>query len=305
VTRLVWDKPGQRFFEAGIDRGVFYMSNDLGVAWNGLTSVEENLEDTSSEPVFFDGTKIMDMALLGDFAATLSAFTYPDELLEYEGIVPTADGLYVDAQNPKQFGLSYRTRVGNDVDGTDLGYRIHIIYNITAVPDVKGYVTQSPGSGAVDFAWRLTAVPEAVPGLRPTAHVILDSRFLPADILRTIEDILYGTEGSEGSAVYDGGYVADEDRGLIDGGYPWDEGDELPSNALNPGDPRIPPIDELIFIATVYGPKLVVPNTTTGLALLVPGEGDLTPTSVLGIFSALPETRLVPSGVEGLYVLVP
>lgn len=303
--KLVWDQPGQRFFEAGIDRGVFYMSNDLGVAWNGLTSVEEDLEDTTSEPVFFDGTKIMDVPILGDFAATLSAFTYPDELLEYEGIIPTGDGLLVDGQNPKPFGLSYRTRVGNDVEGHDLGYRIHIIYNLTAVPETKSYVTQSPDSGALDFAWRLTAVPEAVTGLRPTAHVILDSRFLPADILRTIEDILYGTDGSEGSAVYDGGYVPDVPRSLIDGGYPWDEGIELPSTSLNPGDPRLPPIDELIFIATVYGPKLVIPNSTTGLALLVPGEGDLTPTSVPGVFSALPETRLSPSSAEGLYILVP
>lgn len=305
MTTLVWDKPGQRLYEAGVDRGVLYLSNDLGIAWNGLTSVEEDLDDTTSEPVFFDGTKIMDMPMLGDFSATLHAFTYPDEFLEYEGVIPAGDGLFVDGQSPKQFGLCYRTRVGNDTEGPNFGYKIHIVYNVTAVPDTKSYSTQTPGSGAMDFAWKLTAVPEDVPGYRPTAHVILDSRFLPADILRTIEDILYGTDGSEGSAVYDGGYVEDVDRSLIDGGYPWDEGVELPGTALDPGDPRLPPIDELIFIATVYGPKLVVPNTVTGLALLVPGEGDLTPTNVLGVYSALPETRFVPSPYEGLKQLVP
>lgn len=305
MTTLVWDKPGQRLYEGGVDRGVLYLSTDLGIAWSGLTSVEEDLEDTTSEPVFFDGTKVMDVPILGDYAATLHAFTYPDEFLEYEGIVPTGEGLYVDAQNPKQFGFCYRTRVGNDTEGPDLGYKIHIVYNVIAVADTKSYTTQTPGSGAMDFAWKLTAVPENVSGFRPTAHVILDSRFLPAEILETIEDILYGTDSSEGAAVYDGGPPEDVPRSLIDGGQVWDEGIELPGTTLNAGDPRLPPISELIFIATVFGPKLVVPNSATGLAFLTPGDGDLTPTNVLGVYSALPDSRLVPSPYEGLYQLVP
>lgn len=305
MTKLTWDKPGQRLYEAGLDRGVLYLSTALGVAWNGLTSVEEDLEDTTSEPVFFDGVKTTDYPLIGDFSATLHAFTYPDEFLEYEGIVSTGEGLYVDAQNPKQFGLAYRTLVGNDVEGSDLGYQIHIIYNLTALSDTKSYASKLPGSGPMDFAWKMTAVPEKVLGYRPTAHVIIDSRFLPADILETIEDILYGSDNSEGSIVYDGGYAGIVVRSLIDGGYAWDEGIELPSTSLDAGDPRLPPINELIFIATIYGPKLVVANSTTGLALLVAGEGDLTPTNVEGVYSTLPDSRLVPSPYEGLYQLVP
>lgn len=305
MAPLVWDKAGQRLYEAGLDRGVLYKEDSSGVAWNGLTGIDENLDDIAAEPRFFDGVKYIDEPAVGDYSATLSAFTYPDEFLEYEGTVSLGDGLFVGDQRPKRFGLSYRTLVGNDIEGTEYGYKIHILYNVTAVPAPATFETIGENTAPTNFSWQIDAVPELVPGFRPTAHFILDSRFLPADILETIEDILYGSELTEGAAVYDGGYAPSEERGLIDGGYPWSEGEELPGTTVEPGTARLPPVSELIFLTTFFGPKRIVPNETTGLSVLVPGEGDLTQTSVEGVYSALPETRLIPSDVDGLYILTP
>lgn len=305
MTSLVWDKAGERLYEAGLDRGVLYKSDSSGVAWNGLVSVDEVLDDIAAEPRMFDGVKYLDEPVVGDFAATLTAFTYPDEFMEYEGIESMGDGLYVGDQQPKRFGLTYRTLVGNDVEGTDHGYQVHIIYNLTAVPSTLTYNTLSETVSPNNFSWSLTAVPELVPGFRPTAHFILDSRFLPGDILATIEDILYGSDETSSSTIYDGGYVGPEDRGLIDGGYPWSEGEELPATTVDPGVARLPPVSELIFLTTFFGPKVIVPDEVNGLSTLLPGEGDLTQTSEAGIFAALPETRLVSSDVPGLYVLMP
>lgn len=305
MAPLVWDKVGERLYEAGLDRGVLYKEDSTGVAWNGLRSVDETLDNITAEPRIFDGIKYLDEPAVGDFAATLSAFTYPDEFLEYEGVVSMGDGLFVGDQQPKRFGLTYRTRVGSDVEGTEHGYKIHIIYNLTAVPSAVDFSTMTQTIEPADFSWEISAVPEMVPGFRPTAHFILDSRFLPGDILATIEDILYGSDESEFSAVYDGGYPGIAERGLIDGGYPWDSGSELPGTTVDPGVARLPPVSELIFLTTFFGPKVIVPNEVTGLAALIPGEGDLTQTSVAGVFSPLPDTRLAPSDVDGLYILVP
>lgn len=305
MAKLVWDKVGQRLYEAGLDRGVLYKEDSSGVAWNGLTSIDENLDNITSDPKYFDGVKYLDEPAVGDYSATLTAFTYPDEFLEYEGVESLGDGLFVGDQRPKQFGLTYRTRVGNDIEGTDHGYKIHILYNLTAVPSPSAFETIGDVVTPRDFSWELNAVPELVPGFRPTAHFILDSRFLPGDILEVIEDILYGTEGSEGAAVYDGGPPADVPRGLIDGGMVWTVGEELPGTQVDPGTARLPPVSELIFLTTFFGPKLVIPDEVTGLAHLIPGDGDLTQTSTPGIFGALPDTRLVPSEVDGLYILTP
>lgn len=305
MASLVWDKAGQRLYEAGLDRGVFYKEDTTGVAWNGLTGIDENLDDITAEPRHFDGIKYLDEPSVGDYSAVLSAFTYPDEFLEYEGDVSLGEGLYVSDQRPKRFGLSYRTKVGNDTEGTEHGYRIHILYNLTAVPSSTAFASVGQDTSPTDFSWEINGVPEPVPGFRPTAHFILDSRFLPADILATIEDILYGSDESEGAAVYDGGYAPDEERGLIDGGFPWSIGDELPGTTVDPGVARLPPVSELIFLTTFFGPKLIVPDEVGGIGYLVVGDGDLTQTSIPGVYATLPETRLSPADVDGLFVLMP
>lgn len=306
MAKLRWDEIGERLYEAGLDRGVLYLEDDTGIPWNGLTSVEENASEDTSEPRYFDGVKYLDQPYIGNFSATLRALTYPDEFLEYEGVEEIDTGLSVDGQAHKQFGLSYRTRVGNDVDNTDHGYKIHLLYNLVAISEVKSYTTMQNPALMIEFGWSIAGTPVVVEEYRPTAHVILDSRYLPVDVLAEIERILYGSDGYfPGEVVYDGRYAPDEPRDVIDGGHAGSVMEELPGTEnIVTGDPRLPSIAELIDLTTLWGPRIIVPNETTGFAALVAGVGDITATNVPGVFTVLPDTRL-NALAGGYYELVP
>lgn len=191
-TTLVWDQIGQRYYEAGVDRGVLYMPDGSGVSWNGLVSVTEKISGNEGSPIYFDGVKFANVMALGDFAATLKAYTYPDEFLQFEGVLEVDNGLFVTNQPVDRFGLSYRTRIGNDEVGDDLGYKIHVLYNLTAVAAEKNYVTFMETSNAIEFEWNITAIPGEVPGFSPTAHLIFDSRLTGPLVLNDIENALYG-----------------------------------------------------------------------------------------------------------------
>ncbi len=189
---LVWDEIGDRFYEVGVSKGVFYKEDKLGVPWNGLIAVEEN-NNTSLDPIYFDGNKFNDIVTLGDFSATIRAFTYPDEFLHYQGLVQDQFGFYISNQMPRMFGLSYQTRIGNDVSG-DVGYKIHILYNLTAIPPTISYESINDELDPIEFEWEVSSIPEPIENFRPTAHVILDSRKLDPFMLLDIESILYGSE---------------------------------------------------------------------------------------------------------------
>jgi len=197
MTKLQWNQVGERFYEAGIDRGVLYLTNGSGVAWSGLTEMSEAPSSGPSTPIYFDGQKRRDLDSLGDFAATLSAITFPDEFLEFDGFGDLGDGMFVDDQYVSTFGLSYRTKIANDSDGTDYGYKIHILYNLTASPDEKTYQTLSSVSKPTQFAWKVDAKPESLPNYRPTAHVIIDSTKIHPELLSDIEVVLYGNDSTE------------------------------------------------------------------------------------------------------------
>lgn len=190
---LQWDQAGERFYEAGVDRGVLYLSDGRGVAWNGLINVNEKTIGSGESPLYFDGVKYGDHIAPGDFAASIRAYTYPDEFLEFEGLADVGNGLYVANQMPKRFGLSYRTKVGNDTEGFELGYKIHILYNLIATPAPKNYQTTLDNS-ATEFEWNVTAVPVEIPGYRPSAHLIFDTRDTNPLLITDIENSLYGTE---------------------------------------------------------------------------------------------------------------
>lgn len=196
MASLVWDRVGDRLYETGISKGVLYKSDGYGVAWNGLTSLEESVSN-SVQSVHFDGVKFNDLVTLGDFTAVLRAFTYPDEFLEYEGILEDQTGVYILNQPQSKFGLSYQTKVADDISGTEAGYKIHILYNLTALPAQIVYQTLSMDTEPIEFEWTLTAIPEEIENFRPTAHVIFDSRKLDPFLLQDIEDILYGDEDSD------------------------------------------------------------------------------------------------------------
>lgn len=193
MTKLLWDKAGERLYETGLDRGVLYLSDGSGVPWNGLTGVDEDFSDDGGDPVYFDGIKQLDSPLIGNFSATLSALTYPDEFLDFEGTESLGNGLYVDNQVPKTFGLSYRTLVGNDALLTDYGYKIHLLYNLTASITGDSHETLGSSVNPVEFSWSIGSVPVEIAGYRPTAHLIFDSSRMVGTLLQSIEDILYGT----------------------------------------------------------------------------------------------------------------
>lgn len=192
MTKLVWDKVGSRTYETGLDRGVLYLPDGSAVPWNGLTSIIEKF-DKEIVPVYYDGMKINDLVVLGDFSATMKAVTYPDEFIEVEGAISLREGLFALDQVPQVFALCYRTKVGNDLEGDSLGYKLHIIYNVTAIPVNKTYSSISSQPSLVEFEWNIVAVPEECIGFRPTAHLVIDSREFDPTLLKELEDMLYGS----------------------------------------------------------------------------------------------------------------
>ncbi len=192
MTELVWDKVGDRTYQTGVDRGVLYLSDGTSAAWNGLTSIEEKFSHTS-KPYYLDGVKYLDTVLPGDFSAQLKAFTYPDEFDTINGVVPEGGGLFVHDQKPRSFGLSYRTLIGDDLSGTERGYKVHLLYNIMATPDDNSYESLDDGSNLIAFGWALSGTPVSMLKYRPTSHLSLDSTQMDSALLATIEDILYGS----------------------------------------------------------------------------------------------------------------
>lgn len=192
MSELVWDDVGTRTYETGLDKGVLYLPSGAAVPWNGLVSIVEKF-DKSVSPVYYDGMKIVDYVSLGDFAASMKAITYPDEFLEIEGLGKARGGLFLGDQRPQSFGLSYRTQVGNDVEGDVSGYKIHVLYNLTAIPNDKSYMTVAGGTSPTEFEWDITAVPEEFAGYRPTAQIIIKTADLEPFVLQGLEDMLYGS----------------------------------------------------------------------------------------------------------------
>ena len=204
MAKLVWDQAGQKFFETGVSNGVLYVSDGQGgyldgVAWNGLTSVAENPSGAESNPVYADNIKYLNIISAEEFGATIEAYTYPDEFMECDGSAQVVAGVNIGQQARKSFGISYRTRVGNDVAGDNLGYKIHVIYNCQAAPSGKTYSTVNESPEAITFSWEVTTTPVPVEGYRPTATVVFDSTKLDAEKMAAVEEALYGSADSDAS----------------------------------------------------------------------------------------------------------
>lgn len=193
MTALTWDNPGEHVYQTGVDRGVLFLQDGTVVPWNGLTSVEDTTAKETND-FYLDGVKYLEYVSPGDFSANLKAFTYPDEFDSVNGILKDASGLRVHDQPPKTFSLSYRTLIGDDVDGIDAGYLIHLIYNVIANPDSHESPTINDSPQATEFSWVLSARPVRGAGSwRPTAHVSVDSRDLSSSHLQAFENYIYGT----------------------------------------------------------------------------------------------------------------
>jgi hypothetical protein len=198
MTELVWDEIGERVYETGVDRGVLYLHDGTAVAWNGITNVEES-SDSELKSFYLDGVKYLQYLVSGDFVGKLSAFTYPDEFNSVIGVGSLNPGFFYYDQPAKSFNLSYRTKVGNDLDGLEFGYKIHILYNLLANSDSHSFKTEESNVEPIEFSWALTGTPPRISGFRPTVHIEIDSRTTPPDVLQILEDTLYGTSTSNGS----------------------------------------------------------------------------------------------------------
>ena len=201
VGRLVWDKTGERFYETGVEKGVLFPVTDgtygAGVVWNGLTGVTESPSGAEATALYADNIKYLNLMSAEEFGATIEAYTYPDEFAECDGSASIATGVNIGQQTRKTFGLSYVTRKGNDVDGTDKGYIIHLIYGCTASPSEKAYATINDSPEAITFSWEVTTTPVNVSGFKPTASLTIDSTKVDAGKLKAFEDILYGKDAVE------------------------------------------------------------------------------------------------------------
>ncbi|MFA5655116.1 MAG: Ig-like domain-containing protein [Dysgonamonadaceae bacterium] len=164
-----------------------------GVAWNGLSAVTESPSGAEPTPIYADDIKYLNLLSAEEFGATIEAYTYPDEFAQCDGSAEIATGVMIGQQNRKVFGLSYKTTLGNDVDGNDHGYKLHIIYGALAAPSEKGYSTINDSPEAITFSWEITTTPVSVTGFKPTASIVIDSTKVDAADLEALEEILYGT----------------------------------------------------------------------------------------------------------------
>jgi len=200
MTQLQWDQTGERLYETGVDHGVLYVNEDGeyqdGVSWNGLTAVTESPSGAEATPLYADNIKYLNLVSLEEFGGTIEAYTYPDEFGVCDGSIAPTVGVKIGQQGRKSFGLSYRTRVGNDTD-SDYGYKLHLVYGATAAPSEKAYATINDTPEAITFSWEFSTVPASVTDNKPTALITIDSALVDADALSDLEDILYGTGGTD------------------------------------------------------------------------------------------------------------
>lgn len=201
MSKLQWDKVGERFYETGLDHGVLYVMVDgkypKGVAWNGLTAVNESPSGAESNPVYADNIKYLNLLSAEDFGATVEAYTYPPEFEECDGSAEVAPGVTIGQQSRKMFGMAYRTKIGNDTEGQDYGYKLHLIYAAQASPTEKNRQTINDSPEATAFSWELTTTPPDIPGFKPAAHMQIDSTRTDPKKMKLLEDILFGTDETE------------------------------------------------------------------------------------------------------------
>jgi hypothetical protein len=197
MATLTWDDVGEKVYETGVDHGVLYLPDESGVyntgfAWNGLTTVTEKPSGAAASAQFADNIKYLNLVSAEEFGGTIEAFTYPDEFAQCDGTALPAPGVAVGQQGRKIFGLCYRTKVGNDVEGMDFGYKLHMLYGAQAAPSEKAYATVNDSPSAIAFSWDVSTTPVPVTGYKPTSLLVVDSTVVdPAD-LAALEALLYG-----------------------------------------------------------------------------------------------------------------
>ena len=200
-NKIVWDNVGEKTFETGVDHGVLYLMEGgaypKGVAWNGITAVSESPSGAEATPLYADNIKYLNLMAAEEFGATIEAYTYPDEFMACDGSAELTPGVYIGQQDRKVFGMSYRTVIGNDVDGNSHGYKLHLIYGALASPSEKSYATINDSPEAITFSWEVKTTPVPVTGHKPTATLVIDSTKVAPEKLALLEEALYGSTEKE------------------------------------------------------------------------------------------------------------
>lgn len=267
MAELMWDQQGERLYETGVDHGVLYIPNGSGaytngVVWNGLTAVNETPSGAEPNPQYADNIKYLTLTSNEEFGATIEAFTYPDEFGQFDGTAKPAGGVTIGQQRRRSFGFSYRTKVGNDLEGSELGYKLHMVYGAKAAPSEKSYATINDSPEAITFSWELTTDPVPVGTIggvdySPTAILTIDSTDPDTDptSLAALEQVLYGSEAvdprlplpSEIIGMFDAGVVEvetvpptyDDTTDMVTipsvtGVAYWVDGESAPAGAFGP-----------------------------------------------------------------------
>lgn len=203
---LVWDKPGERLYETGVDRVVLYPIKDTitdatdpyddGVAWNGVTGISQSASGGEPSPLWADNLKYLNLMSAEEASLSIEAYTYPEAFEECDGSREIVAGATIGQQPRKMFGLSYRTLIGNDQKQQDYGYKIHLVYGCLASPSDRSYATVNDSPEAISFSWGVTTTPVEIEGFRPTSIIIVDSTKTTQAKLSALETILYGTGGN-------------------------------------------------------------------------------------------------------------
>lgn len=194
MARIVWGARGERFYETGVDRGVLYVGVDPGVPWSGLISVPETPTGGQPKPYYLDGIKYANISGAEEFSGVINAYSSPAEFGPCDGSVSIQNGLFITQQPRRPFGLSFRTLLGNDVEGSAHGYKIHFVYNALAAPSQRANTTEAASIEPIRFSWAISTKPPAISGFKPGAHLVVDTRTTDPLVLAEVEDILYGTE---------------------------------------------------------------------------------------------------------------
>lgn len=231
MPRVNWNPFGERYYEAGVDRGVLYVQDQIGVPWNGLVAIIESPKGGESRPYYMNGIQYHTRQTSEEYSASLQAFTYPDEFNVCDGTASNDAGLYLTQQRRIPFNLTYRTMIGNDLNGITHGYKIHVLYNLYAAPSPRSNQTLTDDPFLSSFEWVLTSTPAQFLGYKPSTHAVVDSRIADPSTLSQIEDILYGSDSTAprlilpnelvdifGGVILDGGTPSSVEDDSVDGG---------------------------------------------------------------------------------------
>ena len=200
--KLVWDNVGERFYETGVKNCALYLQNTdgsypKGVAWNGISAINESPSGAEASPIYADDTKYLNLISNEELSASIEAYTYPDEFAECDGSAEIATGITIGQQPRKAFGLAYKTTLGNDIAGNEYGYKLHLLYGCKAAPSEKAYSTINDSPEAITFSWEISTTPVNVKGFKPTSNLTIDSSKVAPEKLAALEAVLFGSESAE------------------------------------------------------------------------------------------------------------